>query len=189
MKTKFFIALTAVGLLAILVLGGATGFAQEGKGVELVDSNTITADVVAIDRADRTVALRGPEGNVVAVEVGQGARNFDQIQVGDKVRVKYFDSVAIFLGPHGRKPESSVSMVAARSPKGDMPAGAMVETVDVSATVQAINKEKREATLKWPDGKEVTTKVDKSVNFDDLKTGDSVHARITEATAVSVEKS
>ncbi len=58
-----------------------------------------------------------------------------------------------------------------------------------NAEVQAINKQKRSVTLKLQDGRNVTTNVDKSVNaFDTLKVGDSVHARYTEAVAISVEK-
>ena len=63
-----------------------------------------------------------------------------------------------------------------------------METVDVSATVQAIDKKKRTVTLKGPDGKKFKTKVDKSVKaFDTLKVGDSIHVRYTEAIAISVE--
>ncbi len=80
-------------------------------------------------------------------------------------------------------------MMAARSAKGDKPAGVVVEVVDVSATVQAIDRKMRKVSLKRPDGKLVTTKVDESVKaFDTLKVGDSIHARITEAVAISVEK-
>ena len=80
-------------------------------------------------------------------------------------------------------------MMAARSAKGDKPAGVVVEVVDVSATVQAIDRKKRIVQLKRPDGKLVTTKVDKSVKaFDTLKVGDTVHARYTEAIAISVTK-
>ncbi len=80
-------------------------------------------------------------------------------------------------------------MMTARSAKGDKPAGVVVEVVDVSATVQAIDRKKRKVSLKRPDGKLVTTKVDESVKaFDTLKVGDSIHARITEAVAISVEK-
>ncbi len=65
----------------------------------------------------------------------------------------------------------------------------MVEVIDVSAKVQAIDRKKRIVELKRPDGKLVTTKVDESVQaFDTLKVGDSIHARITEAIAISVEK-
>ncbi len=58
-------------------------------------------------------------------------------------------------------------MVAARSEKGDKPAGVVVEVVDVSATVQAIGREKRTVSLKRPDGKLVITRIDKY----DLGTG------------------
>jgi hypothetical protein len=40
-----------------------------------------------------------------------------------------------------------------------------------------------------PDGKVVTRKVDKSIKaFDNLKKGDSIHVRLTEAVAISIEK-
>ena len=82
-----------------------------------------------------------------------------------------------------------MGLVVARSAKGDKPAVVAVEAVDVSATVQAIDRTKRTVTLKGPDGKLLTTRVDKSVKaFDTLRVGDSIHARYTEAIAISVEK-
>ena len=80
-------------------------------------------------------------------------------------------------------------MITARSAKGEKPAGVAVEAVDVSATIAAIDKKKRMVTLEMPDGRMVNTKVDKSVKaFETLKKGDSVHARYTEAIAISVER-
>ncbi len=168
---------------------GQMGPRMRGPGVKVGRAVAITAEVVAIDRVDRTVALLGPKGNVVEVEVGHEARNFDQIEVGDQVKVEYYESVALYLGKKGQKPKAKAGLVAARSMKGDKPAGVVVEVVDVSAKVQAIDREKRKVSLKRPDGKLFTTKVDKSVKtFDTLKVGDSIHARITEAMAISVEK-
>ncbi|MCZ6757115.1 MAG: hypothetical protein O7C39_02430 [Bacteroidetes bacterium] len=179
--------LIAMSLAAVLSLGGLS--TVSAQGVEVGDVVVITAEVVAIDRVDRTVALLGPGGNVVEVEVGHEARNFDQIKLGDRVKVKYYESVALYVGKKGQKPGATAGLVAARSSKGDKPAVLVVEAVDVSATVQTIDKKKRTLTLKRPDGKLVTTKVDKSVKaFDTLKVGDSIHARITEAIAISVEK-
>lgn len=187
MKRKMIFVLIAMSVAAVLSLGGLS--TVNAQGVEVGDAVVITAEVVAIDRVDRTVALLGPRGNVVEVEVGHEARNFDQIQLGDRVKVKYYESVALYVGKKGQKPGATVGLVAARSAKGDKPAVLVVEAVDVSATVQAIDKKKRTLTLKRPDGKLVTTKVDKSVKaFDTLKVGDSIHARITEAIAISVEK-
>jgi hypothetical protein len=163
MKTKMSIFSIAVSLVVLLALQIPTHVSAQG--VELGDGVVITAEVVAIDRVDRTLAL------------------------GDQLRIEYYESVAIYLGKPGTQPEATAGLVAARSKKGDKPAGVVVETVDVSATIQAIDKKKRTVTLKLPDGKTVTTKVDKSVKaFDTLKKGDSIHARYTEAIAISVEK-
>ena len=63
-----------------------------------------------------------------------------------------------------------------------------VGAVDVSATVQAINKAKRTVTFKGPDGHEETVSVDPSMKkFDTLRVGDVIHIRYTEAIAISVE--
>jgi len=188
MKTKMTIFLFTLSMVAALALGAAsTTCAQEG--VELGDGVVITAEVVAIDRVDRTLALLGPDGNVVEIEVGHEARNFDQIEVGDQLKVEYYESVALYIGKKGEKPDAAAGMVAARSAKGEKPAGVAVEAVDISATVKDIDKKNRTVTLEMPDGRKVTTKVDKSVKaFDDLKKGDSVHARYTQAIAISIGK-
>jgi hypothetical protein len=187
MKTRLFTFFLTLSLAAVLALEIPT--LASAQGVELDDGVIITAEVVGIDRADRTLALLGPDGNIVGIEVSHAARNFDQIEVGDHVKVEYYESVALYVGRAGQKPEDTVGLVAARAAKGDKPAGIAVEAVDVSATVQAIDKKKRAVTLALPDGQKVTTKVDKSVEaFDTLKVGDSIHARYTEAIAIAVEK-
>lgn len=186
MKTKMSIFLIALSLVAFLALQIPTNVTAQG--VELGDAVVITAEVVAIDKVDRTLALLGPDGNVVAIEVGEEARNFDQIEVGDQVKVEYYESVAIYLGNPGTQPKADAGLVVARSAKGEKPAGYAVGAVDVAATVQAIDRTKRTVTLKGPEGNVITTKVDQSVKaFDTLKVGDSVHARYTEAIAISVE--
>jgi hypothetical protein len=182
--------LMSLALVVALALGIATTVkAQEGKGVELSNAVVVTAEVLAIDKADRVVTLLGPKGNVVDVQVGKEARNFDQIKVGDQLKIQYYQSVALYLGKPGTEPSSDAGLLVARSPKGDMPGGVAVATVDVAATVEGIDRADRTVSLKLPEGNVVTSKVDKSVKaFDTLKVGDSVNARLTKAIAISVEK-
>jgi hypothetical protein len=188
MKTKLTIGLNILSIVAILVAGTATTVTAQ-QGVELSGVASMTAKVVAIDRVDRHVTLRRPDGSDVTIEVDKAAQNFDQIALGDNVKVEYYESVALFIGQHGQKPDATAGVAAARAAKGEKPAVMAVETVEIIATVQEINREKRTVTLKGPHGKLVTVKVDKSVeSFDKLKKGDSVHARHTEAVAISVEK-
>jgi hypothetical protein len=188
MKAKLPIGWMILSMAACLV-SGALGTVYAQEGIELGNAVVLTAEVVGIDRVDRTLGLLGPDGDVVEVEVSYKARNFDQIEIGDKVKVVYYESVALYMGNPGENPEVTAGLVAARSPEGDKPAGVAVEAVDVSATIMKINEKKRKVTLKLPDGKKVKTKVDKSVKgFDSLKVGDSVHVRYTQAIAISVEK-
>jgi hypothetical protein len=190
MKKRLFIVLIVVSMVFALISGAATTVsAQEGKGIELGEAVVITAEVLAIDRSDRVLTLLGPKKNVVDFEVGEEARNFDQIRVGDQLRIEYYESVAIYLGKPGTQPEEDAGLIVARSAKGEKPGGYAVGAVDVSASVVGIDKKKRTLTLELPEGNVVTTEVDKSVKaFDTLKVGDAIHARLTKAIAISVEK-
>jgi hypothetical protein len=147
MKKRLTIGLITMGMVAMLV-AGQVKMVKAQQGVELNEVAVITAKVVAIDRVDRHVTLRGPEGNDVTVEVDHAARNFDQIEIGDQVKVEYYESVALYLGKHGEKPDATAGLIVARAAKGEKPAGVAVETVDVAATVQEIDKKNRTVTLK-----------------------------------------
>lgn len=190
MKMKPAHFLMSLGLVVALALGVSTKVsAKKAKGVELTDAVVVTATVVGLDKTERIVSLQGPEGNVVDVQVGKAARNFDQIKVGDHVKITYYESVAVYLGKPGTHPAAQAGMMVVRAPKGQMPGGVAVATVDVAATVQAIDRANRTLTLKLPEGNEVTSKVSKSVKaFDTLKVGDSVNARLTKAIAISVKR-
>jgi len=185
MRTKILISLIA--LFVVAVLGQPVAAGSDPEEVILGEAVVITAEVVGIDRVDRTLVLLGPEGNVVEVEVGYAARNFDQIMVGDQIKVEYFRSVAVYIDMHGNKPEESASLITARAGEGEMPAGVVVETVDISARVHSVDRSKRSVTLSLHNGGTITTQVDKSVKiYDRLKKGDLVHVRYTEAIAISV---
>jgi uncharacterized membrane protein (UPF0127 family) len=150
---------------------------------------SLTATVEAIDSEKRVVSLKGPKGGVVDVEVPQGAANFDQIKVGDKVQVDYHESVALFLGKPGELPTTRATSDVYGVAKGDTPAAMKVASIDVSATIEAIDKAKREVTLKKPDGASKVVAVPESVkSFDSLKVGDTVHARFTAALAMAIKK-
>jgi hypothetical protein len=181
-------------VIAAAVLLGAAGLARAGEApapkpaaVE-VKMVSVKATVQAIDTANRTVTLKGPR-RTVTLKVGPEAKNFDQVKVGDQVEVDFVDSVAIFV----RKPEGAPSaqeadvvQVAAR---GKKPAVLAVSTRQLTATVVRINYKGRTVDLKGPDGVTVRLPVDKSVQgFQDVKKGDQVVVRHTEAVAIEVRK-
>jgi|GEM_PF-4658963 len=170
MEKRLFSILLAF-ITAALALGSASTIdAQEETVVELSNVVLFTADVVAINHNERVISLRDPDGNVVVLEVGQDARNLDQIVPGDKLKIEASNSVILYLDRPGTE---HAGIVVERAPKGEKPAGMAVE---------------RAVILELPDGKNVTAKAHQSVKaFDSLKVGDSFQARLTRSIAISVE--
>lgn len=181
----------AAMLLSVIVYAAQTPPSETAtpRGGAVGQVVSLTATVEAIDAKNRTVTLKGPGGQVVDIEAGKEAKNFDQIKVGDKVQVDYYESVALFLGKPGEKPSEDTTTAVHGAEKGQTPGAVAVSTTEVTATIQAIDKAKRTVTLKNPNGVSETVAVPAEMkNFDSLKVGDSVHARFTQALAMAIKK-
>ena len=55
----------------------------------------LTGSVESIDTKKRTVAVKGPAGNVRTFKVGPEAKNLGQIKKGDQVVLRYTEAVAL----------------------------------------------------------------------------------------------
>jgi hypothetical protein len=65
----------------------------------------------------------------------------------------------------------------------------IAKTVDITATITAIDKATRDVTLKGPQGKELTVTAGPEIkNFDQLKVGDLVNTRYVEALTLKLVK-
>ena len=164
--------------------------ASGGKpGVVVADVTVITATVEAVDQDKRTVALKGPRGRIVTLKVGPDAKNFDQIKVGDKVKGRFLDSIAIFVRKSGAPPDATEMQAVSVAPRGQMPKAVAVNTVEITAKVEKIDYKKRLITLKGPEGSVRTIKVDPRVKrLAEVKVGDEIVLRHTEAIALEVVK-
>ena len=161
---------------------------RDQNKIELDDKHTVTAEILAIDKKDRVLTVKKSDGDIVDLKVGDYARNFDQIKEGDNIKVEYYDSVTVYIGEPGDKIEESSSAAVVRAPKGAMPSGSVAEVKEGAATIEAIDKTERILSLRLPDGKKITTKVNSSVKgFDKLQAGDSVRVRISDSISISVE--
>src|SRR5262249_54108309 len=108
--------------------------APAGKpGGVVADVTRITATVEAIDKAKRTVTLKGWQGRTVTLTVPPEAKNFDQIKVGDKVKAKYVDAVAIFVRKSSDPPASAETKAVAGAPRGQKTKAAATHTGGGSA--------------------------------------------------------
>jgi len=162
--------------------------AKSKPGVVVAETSTVRATVEAVDPATREVTLKGPKGKIVTIKAGPEVRNFDQIKVGDVLTARYLESVALVVRKPGDPPSATETRTVEVAPKGQKPAGMIVETKEVTATVEAIDYAKRTVTLKGPEGNTRTIKVDPAVKrLNEVKKGDQIVARYTEGLALSVK--
>ena len=76
----------------------AVGTSQPGQtpAGAVGEQITITATIVAIDKAAHTVTIKGPEGNTETVKA-RNPKNLDAVKVGDLVEITYTRALAIAL--------------------------------------------------------------------------------------------
>jgi hypothetical protein len=149
----------------------------------------LKATVEAIDHVVRTITLKGPQGVPVTFKVDPSVKNFDQVEKGDKVVARYLESIAIYVEKAKSKPTSDAVSAVEVTPRGKKPAGISANVTEVKASVESVNYRKRTLTLKGPEGKTFNFKADKRVkNLREIRAGDEIVVRHTEALAISVEK-
>ena len=169
------------------VKGGAVVTSEPGKAT-VARAVEVSAQVVSIDKATRTVTLKGPQGNVVDVVAGDEVRNFDQIKVGEFVVARYAQALTLELRKtKGAVGDITVSEQTARAQPGERPAAIGARQVTAIATVTAVDPKKSTITLKGPRGNVVTLDVQNPDQFKVVKKGDQVEVTYTEALALSVE--
>jgi hypothetical protein len=160
----------------------APGKAAAAQAVE------VRAVVVGLDKAARTLDLKGPKGRVVTLEASDEVKNFDQIQLGDHVVVRYMRALTLELKKTGSQiMERSDKADAVVAKPGERPGVAAARQVEVMANVIAVNRKTKTVTLKGPKGNVVDLVLNDPKQLANVKKGDQVKAVYTEALAVSVE--
>jgi hypothetical protein len=64
-------------------------------GIIVADTQVITAKIEAVNYRNRTVTLKGPEGNTKTLKVGRNVKNFKEVKKGDEVSVRFTEALAI----------------------------------------------------------------------------------------------
>jgi hypothetical protein len=171
--------------------GEAAGAAvvKEGRpGGTVVQTYELKADVIAIDKATRKVTLMDAAGIKTTIKAGPEVVNFDQIRVGDQLKITAAQELVVSVTGEGEATSDGGAQVVAVAPKGAKPGGMMVETTRVTAKVTAIDAEQHTATLQFEDGSKHTVAVRPDVDLSKRKVGDKVVIRTTGALAIRVVK-
>ena len=195
MTIKSFISTLAVTLA--FTAGTISCAVQETKPAqteaELIEIEAelieIEATVTELNKTNRSVTLMGPKGNSITLNAGDEVRNFDQLEVGDKVDAEYFQSVAIFVAKaDGASPQMNSQVGVELAPLGGKPGITEVAAIEAQASIVAIDRENRMVTLKGPEGNTETHKVlDESIDLSQVDVGDQVVVQATQSIVVTVK--
>jgi hypothetical protein len=161
--------------------------AEKGQGAgSMTEAVQLQGKVKSINKKMREVVVVGPNGNELLFTLGEEARNFDQIKVGDLVTLTYAQAIAIEL----RKTHDGIrqrvdSADGVRTKKGEKPGVAIEKSVQVIADVVALNPKAQTVTLRGPK-RTVELAVKDPEVLKNVKVGDMVEVVYTEAVALTV---
>jgi len=112
------------------------------------------------------------------------------VKVGDEVIVQYQEALAVEVNeadPTKPLPAPTEAIATDRSEAGKKPEGVVARTVTLNGTVEAIDMDKKIATIKGSGGNTIEVKMQHPERWKDVKVGDTITAKYSEALALSVQ--
>ena len=188
--------LLGAGALALPVSGFAQGAAAvvvEGRSDRArLDAGELElrARIVEFDLKNRIAVLEDARGHILMADLPADVKGLDQVRVGDDLVFRYTAAVAARLekAPRAgsiREHTETTERVSAAA--GALPGTAGRRTVDILATITALNAKARTVTLRGAT-RTATLNVPQDVDMKGLKVGDDVRATIVEAAVLGVER-
>jgi len=159
--------------------------------VERWQTITITGVVESVNLGSRELAVRGPAGNVVVMTADEQVERLDEVEVGDKIVVDYFVSLAADVREPTPEEEATPFVVLdteVRAPASAPPGVGALTMIQAVVTVEEIDRPTQTVTIKGPLGNYLIIDVVDPKRLEMLKIGDKALMTYTEALAISLEK-
>jgi hypothetical protein len=167
--------------------GKATAGAPSGAIAGKLTTASATVEKVNADKHELT--LKSSDNKPFTINVPDNVARLDNVKPGDKLRVSFYESVAVSLAKPGEAPVGQQkSIVSTRTP-GALPGGAVAKQITTTAKIVKVADSKDELTIAGKSGKETTIKVDDpqvQSQLSKLKVGDRIQTTFTQAMATSV---
>ncbi len=162
--------------------------AEESKPVsQEIAMLTLEATVESIDHKARKVTLKNDEGEINTFTLDEDAGRLDAVEVGDMLTIKYLSAVTIqVLGPNDAKVVSESDAIVAETQPGEKPGALAATETSIVVTIETIDLENGQVTIKGEDGELETVAARHPENLKKVKVGDRVMITYTEAIGFSV---
>jgi hypothetical protein len=178
-------------LCAALIVGAASvsyAASQQATPAPITKATTATATVTiqAIDSTARLITIKNDaDGTEDIIHAGPEVKRFDQLKVGDKVNIRYYESLVMQLRKPGEAstPAKDVSQTTPTTGKvGTTIARQQTTTVSVVAVDPSVPS----ITVKTADGHTITRKVQDAKNLQGVSPGDKIDLTYTQAALIDV---
>lgn len=156
------------------------GAVSGGQAIEL------QGKVLAIDKANREVTVKGGSGIESTLYVGPEIKNFERLKVGDIVTLNYVAALGLELKKDGKALRERVESEQKNGLPGKQPGMASGKTVKIIADVMAVNLDKGSVTLRGPKRTVDLVLQDPSL-LKEVKVGDQIEVSYMEATVISAK--
>jgi uncharacterized OB-fold protein len=147
---------------------------------------TVAGTVETIDKNKRLLQIKTADGKFVAVDVPAGAKRFDELKVGDKVKATYNNNVLVRLKPAGEAAVDTAGTVSTMG-KEAKPGGEALMVRTMTATIADIDKNTSSMTFVGPNQWKYSRRVVDPNVFNQVKVGDRVDITWSTDLTVAVE--
>jgi hypothetical protein len=165
---------------------------QPPEGINTASLIEMVATITAIDMEKRLVTIEGPDGDSIVVQAGDEVKNLPQVEVGDKVVIKYFESITADIVKLGKDETLGTEVRGARAsaPLGEKPGGAGVVEMTRRVEVVFVDPIQQYISVRSPDRglRKISLKESPDLQhyLKELKQGDVIEVKYTDAMAIEV---
>ncbi len=159
-----------------------------GPGTITVTERTVNLTVVDVNPTARTITLRMPDGSTTTYRVPAQVRNLGQFKRGDTIRATVVDSMAVYIQKTGTRPSVTETQTVRLSPRGGKPGVITANTTRITGKIQSVDTANRTITVIGPGNRSRMYRVGTNVDMRNLRAGDSVVLRFTEAIALDLQR-
>ena len=173
--------------IPLFVVLATLSYAQTAP-VSKVNIVTATATIQAIDSTARTVTLRDDKGQEDMFQLGPEIKRFDELKVGDKVKMTYYESLVFQVRKPGDPAPPTDPTGVVTPGTGKLPGATAAAQQKASVTVKAVDPKVPSITVTTADGRTVSRKVNDAKYLAGVKAGDKIDITYTVALLASIER-
>ena len=176
--------LTICGVAAVMTVAVAGPARAQTKTIT-GEMTTLTVSIEAIDRGNREVTAKKPDGTYVVFYAPEAVKRFDTLKVGDTVTARYYENLVLRVKAPGEKAVDTATSAVTRAEATTAATTARQRTI--TATITAIDMKVPSITFTGPRDWTYSSRVADLEALAKVKVGDRVDITWTEALSLSLD--